>query len=84
MKIKTKAWHEVKPISEFTEEEMSENNIVERDGMLYYRTVKEEDVIKPLSECSDEEKEKNSIFEKDWKVFLGIKKEKTSYLERVE
>jgi hypothetical protein len=44
---------------------MSENNIVERDGMLYYRTVKEEDVVKPISECSDEEKEKNGIVEKD-------------------
>jgi hypothetical protein len=38
---------------------MAENNITERDGKLYYRTVKEEEAIKPLSECSDEEKEKN-------------------------
>lgn len=76
MKVKTKQWHEEKPISELSEEEMSENNIVERDGMLYYRTVKEEDIIKPISQCSDEEKEKNGIVEKDWKVFLGIKKEK--------
>jgi len=77
MKIKTKDGHEVKPISEFSSEEMQENNIVERDGMLYYRTVKEEEVIKPLSECSDEEKEKNSVVEKEWKIFLNIKKEKT-------
>jgi hypothetical protein len=44
---------------------MAENNIAERDGKLYYRTVKDEEVIKPLSECSTEEKEKNEIFEKD-------------------
>ena len=76
MKAKTKEWHEEKPISELTPEEMAENNITERDGKLYYRTVKEEEAIKPLSECSDEEKEKNWVFEKNWKIFLGVKKEK--------
>jgi hypothetical protein len=55
----------VKPISECSNEEMVENNVVEKDGMLYYRTVKEEEIIKPISECSDEEKEKNSVVEKD-------------------
>jgi hypothetical protein len=70
MKVKTKDGHEVKPISELTDEEMAENNIVERDGMLYYKTVKEGEVIKPISECSDEEKEKNSVVEKDGKIFL--------------
>ena len=77
MKVKTSDWNVVKPISECSNEEMVENNIVEKDGMLYYRTVKEEEIIKPISECSDEEKEKNSVVEKDWKIFLWIKKEKT-------
>jgi hypothetical protein len=44
---------------------MFENNIVEKDGMLYYRTEKETDIIKPISECSNEEMEKNGVVEKD-------------------
>ena len=77
MKIKTEEWDKVKPISEFSDEEMKKNNIVERDGMIYYRTIKENETIKPISECSNEEKEKNGIVEKEDNLFLKIKKEKT-------
>ena len=46
--------------------------------MLYYRTVKEEDILKPLSECSDEEKEKlcNRI-----EAELGISRERQRWYE---
>ena len=76
MKVKTSDWNVVKPISECSNEEMVENNIVEKDGMLYYRIVKKEEIVKLISECSDEEKEKNGIVEKNDKIFLSIKKEK--------
>ena len=74
--IKSSEWNITKPISECSPEELVENNIVEKDGMLYVKFVKEEETLKPISECSPEEKEKNEIMEKDWEIFLNIKKEK--------
>jgi hypothetical protein len=63
--VKTNDSKVEKPVSECSAEEMIENNIVEKDGMLYVKFAKEEEVIKPISECSDEEKEKNGIVEKE-------------------
>ena len=75
--MKSSEWNITKPISECSPEELAENNIVEKDGMLYVKFVKEEEILRSISECSPEEKEKNEIIEKDWKIFLWIKKEKT-------
>ena len=77
MKIKTEEWDITKPISEFSDEEMKKNNIIEKDWMIYYKTTKEWYEIKLLSDCSNEEKEKNGIVEKDDGIFLKVKKEKT-------
>ena len=74
--VKTNDWTVVKPISECSSEELSENNIIEKEGMLYVKIIKEDEIIKPISECSDQEKQKNGIAEKDWKIFLVIEKEK--------
>ncbi len=74
--IKTEEWNITKPISECSAEEMAENNIVEKEGMLYVKFIKEEETLKLFSECTDEEKEKNGIIEKDWEIFLNVKKEK--------
>jgi hypothetical protein len=49
----------IKPISECSAEEMSQNNILEKDGNLYIKIVNQKEVIKPIEECSDEEKIKN-------------------------
>ena len=76
IKIKTEEWDKIKPISELSDEEMKNNNIIEKDGMIYYISIQQEETIKPLSECSNEEKEKNGIIEKDDNLFLKIKKEK--------
>ena len=75
--MKSSEWNITKPISECSPEELAENNIVEKDGMLYVKFVKEEEILRSISECSPEEKEKNEIIEKDWEIFLNIKKEKT-------
>ena len=65
-----------KPISECSPEELSNNNIVEKDGMLYFNQIVEQEELKPLSECSDDEKSMNWVSEKDGKLYLAIKKEK--------
>jgi len=77
MKVKTAEWTVNKPISECTPEEMENNNLVERDGNLYYRTVTEQDVVKPITLCTPEELEQNKIMEKDGNLFIEIPKEKT-------
>ena len=65
-----------KPISECSPEELSNNNIVEKDGMLYFNEILEREEIKPISECSEEDLSKNWVVEKDGNIFLTIKKEK--------
>jgi hypothetical protein len=56
---------------------MENNNLVERDGNLYYRTVTKQDVVKPITLCTPEELEQNKIVEKDGNIFIEIPKEKT-------
>ena len=76
VKIDTDNWKVKKPVSECSAEELAEKNIVERDGKLYVKVIKEEETVKPIEECSNEEKIKNGIEEKDWKLFIDIPKEK--------
>jgi hypothetical protein len=49
----------IKPISECSADELSQNNIVEKDGNLYIKIVNQKEVVKSIEECSDEEKLKN-------------------------
>jgi hypothetical protein len=77
VEITTNEWKVVKEVSDLSDEEKADNNIIERGWNLYFRYAKQNEVIKPLSECSDNEKIKNGVEEKDWKIYLNVKKEKT-------
>ena len=76
VELDTADWKVKKPISECSAEELSGKNIVENNGNLYIKEIKQEEIIKPFSECSNEEKIKNSIEEKDGEIFLDIPKKK--------
>lgn len=76
VELDTADWKVKKPVSECSAEELSGKNIVENNGNLYIKEIKQEEIIKPFSECSNEEKIKNSIEEKDGEIFLDIPKKK--------